>query len=57
MILDELERLSKFTQDELIEMTNEMNPILEHNHQLLLDHTKNPYKYLKNYIRRSVYDS
>lgn len=57
MILDELERLSKFTQDELIEMTNEMNPILEHNHQLLLDHIKNPYKYLKNYIRRSVYES
>ena len=54
MVLDELERLSKFTRGELIEITKEMESVVNHNYELLLDMTNNHQKHLKDYVTKNI---
>jgi hypothetical protein len=53
MVLDELERLSKI---DLVELTENLKPILDYNYNLLLDMNKNKKKYLEQYFTENIND-
>ena len=53
MVLDELERLSNI---DMIELTKNIKPILNHNYNLLLDMNKNKKDYLKKYFTEKIND-
>jgi hypothetical protein len=52
-VLDELERLSKIG---LVELTENLKPILDYNYNLLLDMNKNKKKYVEQYFTENIND-